>query len=159
MLSLRAFTAESGTRQAVVYIGEPRGHCCGNVGMWDLLCQEWHLVSTVDLTPRLPLAYSQIMVFTQTDRVCSGMGWPTRHSTNIPIHHCTSTSCHFICHPAMSYPAPISRSNPLALLLWIDQMSRMTLARSAARLVRRLDRVCPRDPILICAGWSGRSQV
>eukprot|EP00299_Pterocystis_sp_00344_P012231 c5839_g1_i2.p1 GENE.c5839_g1_i2~~c5839_g1_i2.p1 ORF type:complete len:312 (+),score=66.02 c5839_g1_i2:53-988(+) len=60
---LRHFTRFNQNKRAFVYIGEPRGHCCGDVEMWNYICDNYH-IRTFHLIQRgLPASYNYIMLF------------------------------------------------------------------------------------------------
>jgi hypothetical protein len=47
----------------VVYVGEPRSHCCGDADMWQHLCKHWRVVITQPIEGGLPGSYNYIMAF------------------------------------------------------------------------------------------------
>jgi hypothetical protein len=51
--------------KVVVYFGEPRGHCCGDKDMWELLCMKWNLRRARRVVHGIPGSYNYLMVFTR----------------------------------------------------------------------------------------------
>lgn len=63
---LRNYTEQS-TGTHVVYMGEPRGHCCAQSSTWAYLCQHWHLTTVIPITGGLPGSYNSLVVYERRD--------------------------------------------------------------------------------------------